>query len=528
MKKEEVMSKDTKTKSTHSANEHKALNFVDHIKETLSSRDRTKKIIGTIFFAVPIIMVFVFFGLPQSDLSGGASAAQVNKVFISLKDFSQEEARIQKMQEYYAQMFGQPFTFDPERQKMLRRQAVESLIQQELLSQAAEDEGFLVSSKEILEKIKEIPEFKKDGFFQATYYFQLLEANNLTPAKFESSIKKQVQAIRTKEVFETSAKPSVLEMNKLKELKSTQWNVQFAKLDKEELGKKLTVNDADVQKSLAQEEFVKRAKAYFDANSSQYDTPEKVSAQAIMINFKPNDAASMKKAEDKIKEVFAKAKTEDFGSLAQTYSEDMGTKAKKGDLGYFAKGEKEFGIEQAAFSLNAGQVSEPIKGFTSYQLVKVTDKKAAVKANFDAVKTKVAAELIARDSFDNQTKGIEEALKKNDVAGVNQALTQLNVKWDETGFFSLDAAQVPKLAEKELKAAVFQLSPSKKLVSNLINLRGAKYVVYLKETKVDATDVDAKKEMMTLAQQRGSQLQEDWIQLVKKDAKININPIIFQ
>lgn len=521
------MSKDKK-KGHSTEPEHKPLNFVDHIKDVLDSRDRTKKILGTVFFAVPIIMVFVFFGLPKNDLSGGGSAAQVNKVFISLKDFSQEETRIQKMQEYYAQMFGQPITFDPERQKMMRRQAVESLIQQELLSQAAEDEGFIVSSKEILEKIKEIPEFKKDGFFTPTYYFQLLEANSLTPAKFENSIKKQIQALRTKEVFESAAKPSSLELAKMKELKATQWNVQFAKLDKEELGKKTVVSNEDVLKSLAQEDFVKRSKSYFEANKNQYDTPEKISAQVIMVNFKPGDADSQKKAEAKIKEIFEKTKSEDFGKLAQTYSEDVGTKSKKGDLGWFSRGEKDPAMEQAAFSLEPGKVSEPIRGFVSYQLIKVNDKKAMVKAEFEAVKSKVASELLARDMFDNQTKTIEEALKKADINEVNQALNKLNVKWDETGFFSLDAYQIPKLAEKELKAAVFQLSPSKKLGASLINLRGAKYLVYLKETKVDATSLDLKKEMTTLAQQRGSQLQEDWIQLVRKDAKVNINPIVLQ
>lgn len=522
------MSKDKNRKSHASEPEHKPLNFVDHIKEVLDSRDRTKKILGTIFFAVPIILVFVFFGLPQNDLSGGASAAQVNKVFISLKDFSNEEARIQKMQEYYAQMFGQPITFDPERQKMMRRQAVESLIQQELLSQAAEDEGFLVSSKEILEKIKEIPEFKKDGFFTPTYYFQILEANSLTPAKFENSIKKQIQAIRTKEFFESSAKPSLLEMNKMKELKATQWNVQFVKLDKEELGKKTVVSTEEIQKSLTQEEFVKRAKSYFEANSNQYDTPEKISAQVIMINFKPGDADSQKQAEVKIKEVFEKTKSEDFGKLAQTYSEDIGTKSKKGDLGWFSRGEKDPTLEQAAFGLEAGQVSQPIKSFVSYQLVKVNEKKPMLKAEFEAVKNKVASELLARDMFDVQAKGLEDAMKKGDFAEVNQVLAKLNVKWEETGFFNLDSIQVPKLAEKELKAAVFQLSPAKKMGQNLVNLRGAKYLVALKEVKMDSASLDIKRESMTVAQQKGSQLQEDWIQFVRKDAKINVNPLIFQ
>ncbi len=525
---EEDMTKDTRRHHTAPKTHPKALNFVDHLKEILASKDRTKKVIGTILFAVPIMIVFVFFGLPKNDLSGGASAAQVNKIFISLKEFSQEESRIQKMQEYYAQMFGQPFTFDPERHKMIRRQAIESLIQNELLSQGAEEEGVLVSDKEILEKIKEIPEFKKEGFFQASHYFQLLEANNLTPSQFEKSIKKQVQALRTKEIFEISIKPSLYELNLIKELKSTQWNVQFVKLDKEELSKKMAVTASEVQKNLSQEEFVKRATAYFEANKNQYDTPEKISAQVIVINFKPGDAASMKGAEDKTKLISEKVKTEDFGKLAQTYSEDLGSKNRKGDLGFFARGEKDPSMEQVAFSLPVGEVSSPIKGFSSYQIIKVNGKVPLVKAVFDNVKTKIASELISRDIFDTQLKQIEEALKKNDLNVLSQAMNVLNTHWDETGFFNLDTTQIPKLSEKELKSAVFQLSPSKKLSSSITYLKGAKYIVYLKETKVEASTLDLKKEVMNLAQQKGSQLQDDWIQSLRKVGKININPIIYQ
>ncbi|NUM59489.1 MAG: SurA N-terminal domain-containing protein [Bdellovibrionaceae bacterium] len=514
-------------KDNLSGNSKNHTNFVDPLKDVLHSRDKTKKILGTIIFAVPIILVFVFFGLPKNDLSGGSSAARVNRVFISLKDFSDEEARVQKMQEYYAQMFGQPFTFDPERQKMMRRQAIESLIQRELLSQSADDEGLVVSSVEVLDKIKEIPQFKQDGFFQAPYYFKLLEANNLTPAKFENSIRKEIQSLRAKTLFDSSAKVSILEADKIRELKGTQWNVQFVKLDKEEVSKKAVVVEADVQKALQQDEFNKRAKAYFDANSSQFDVPEKVSAQVIVVNFKPGDENAMKKAEAKIKEIQAKAKTEDFGKLAQTFSEDLGTKSKKGDLGYFSRGEKDPAFEQAAFSLAPGSISEPVKGFANFQLIRVNDKKSAVKAQFEEVKKKIAAELLARDNFDSQIKGMEELLKKNDFTAFSKTVADLNLKWDETGFFNLDSTQIPKLSEKELKSAVFQLSPSKKLGQSFVNLRGVKYVVYLKEVKKDNLAED-KKSLNTLALQKGNQLLEDWVQSVRKEATIETNPLIYQ
>lgn len=94
-------------------------------------------------------------------------------------------------------------------------------------------------------------------------------------------------------------------------------------------------------------------------------------------------------------------------------------------------------------------------------------------------------------------------------------------------FFNLDSTQIPKLSEKELKSAVFQLSPSKKLGQSFVNLRGVKYVVYLKEVKKDNLAED-KKSLNTLALQKGNQLLEDWVQSVRKEATIETNPLIYQ
>ena len=501
----------------------------DQLKAMLRSRDRTKKIIGTLLFGLPIIVVFVFFGLPsdRGNMSGGSSAARVNRAFISFADFSQEEQRIQKMQEYYAQMFGQPITFDPERQKAMRRQAVESLVQLELLSQATEHENILVSDKEILSFIQDMNEFKKDGQFQPSYYFQLLEANRLSPTTFESKIKKQVQTQRTRQLFESTSRPSQLEVDKLNELSRQQWNIQFVKLDREEQGKKVAVSDAEITEHLAKDEFKKRVNSYFEANRSKYDAPEKVSAQVIIANFTPGNAASEKKAMDKIMDVQTKAATEDFGQLAAKYSDDVGTKNKKGELGYFARGEKEMALENAAFSLEVGKVSAPVKGFTSYQLVKLTDRKAATKAELATVDKKIAAELLGKDKFEALQTQLAESLKSGQVDAVNAALKNMGLNWEETGFFSLDAAQIPKLMEKELKMAALELTPKSTLSKQLVTVRNLHYVLHLKDTKTVELDKN-KNESKSMTQQASNQLQDDWIQQFRNTSNVQINPMVLE
>lgn len=515
---------------TETVSEAHSESTFDQLKGMIQSRDRTKKIIGTLLFGLPIIVVFIFFGLPSDKMgnAGGSTAARVNKTFISLADFSQEEQRVQKMQEYYAQMFGQPITFDPERQKAMRRQAVESLVSLELLSQATEKEDILVSDAEILSFIQDMSEFKKDGQFQPSYYFQLLEANRLTPTTFESKIRKQVQTQRTRQLFEAISRPSQVEMDKLSELSRQQWNVQFVKLDREEQGKKVAVSDTEVTESLAKDEFKKRVQSYFDANRSKYDAPEKVSAQVIVANFTPGNADSEKKAFTKLMDVQKKTDSEDFGQLAQKFSDDVGTKNKKGDLGYFARGEKEPSMEQAAFALEVGKVSAPVKGFASYQLVKLTDRKPSTKAELSAVQRTIAAELLGKDKFEGLQNQLAESLKSGQLETVNATLKAMNLNWEETGFFSLDAAQIPKLSEKELKLAAMSLSPKQKLSKDLVTVRNIRYALYLKETKIVEPAAATRDEAKMMTQQASNQLQDDWIQQFRTHSNVQINPMVIQ
>jgi len=64
-----------------------------------------------------------------------------------------------------------------------------------------------------------------------------------------------------------------------------------------------------------------------------------------------------------------------FEKLAQKYSEDETTKQKSGDLGYFRKGQMVKEFEDAAFSLNIGEISSVVKTSYGFHIIKVTDRK---------------------------------------------------------------------------------------------------------------------------------------------------------
>jgi len=78
----------------------------------------------------------------------------------------------------------------------------------------------------------------------------------------------------------------------------------------------------------------------------------------------------------KAQEVLERAKKgEDFAELAKEFSEDLGSKNNGGDLGYFGRDTMGQAIEQAAFSLDEGQISDLVESGYGYHIIKVFDKK---------------------------------------------------------------------------------------------------------------------------------------------------------
>jgi foldase protein PrsA len=61
---------------------------------------------------------------------------------------------------------------------------------------------------------------------------------------------------------------------------------------------------------------------------------------------------------------------EKFGKLAKELSIDSGSAKRDGNLGYFGRGKMVKEFENAAFSLQAGQISEPVKTQYGYHIIK--------------------------------------------------------------------------------------------------------------------------------------------------------------
>lgn len=126
------------------------------------------------------------------------------------------------------------------------------------------------------------------------------------------------------------------------------------------------------------------AKAYFEANASQFVEKETVHAKHILVKTKEEAEAVLAE----IKEGKA------FEDAAKEHS-TCPSNANGGDLGTFPRGQMVPEFEQAAFSLEVGLVSEPVETSFGFHLIRVEDKTEAKAQEFEAVKEQIVGQLTA-------------------------------------------------------------------------------------------------------------------------------------
>ncbi|KAB2330507.1 foldase [Cytobacillus depressus] len=146
-------------------------------------------------------------------------------------------------------------------------------------------------------------------------------------------------------------------------------------------------------------------KDYFEENKDSYGQEEQVQASHILVG----DEATAKEV---IKKLNA---GEDFATLAKSYSSDESSSPSGGELGYFGRGEMVQEFEDAAFSLDVGKISDPIKSEYGYHVIKVTDKKAGKAANFDDVKEEIKAAILDSKLESEYASWLDEKYKEYEI-----------------------------------------------------------------------------------------------------------------
>ncbi len=287
----------------------------------------------------------------------------------------------------------------------MRYEALNALINRDLLIHYARQHHLVVPDTTLVKEIGQIQAFQENGVFSQKRYEQILATQGMTPAVFESRLRDDLKIQLQQE-----------------SLAGTQWTPQvsvdtFLKLNNQR--RELSVATIPLQRYLDQVILTDdQVKAFYDKNISRFQNPERVKIQYlvysakdlmqeqaispemvrkayedpanqarwkgtetrrashILIALAPNaDAAQRKAAQDKVLllQQQLKAHPEQFAALAKANSQDPGSAAQGGDLGYFGHGAMTPPFDAAVFSMQKGEIKGPVETSFGYHLIQVTD-----------------------------------------------------------------------------------------------------------------------------------------------------------
>jgi peptidyl-prolyl cis-trans isomerase D len=291
---------------------------------------------------------------------------------------------------------------------ILKQQAVEKLISDELLLQHVISEQLNISDATVREFIASLQYFQKDGKFNKQQYQSVLGTQGMSTAQFVNRVRKALLMEQfQKAVTESSFVPKQ-ELAQFFKIQNQTRSIEYS-----------TVKVILVKNQPSQEEL----EAYYAVHANEYQTEEQVSIEYIKLSlsdlmssvtasdeqintyYEENLALYSKKERRKISHIlFAKTKEttlgqalekaksaklrlakEKFAVLAKELSDDSLTAKVGGDLGLFEIGVMEANFEKVAAELALGEVSEPVESAFGYHIITVTELVPAVTKPLDEV-----------------------------------------------------------------------------------------------------------------------------------------------
>ena len=308
--------------------------------------------------AVGLLAAFVAAGCGSDKESVGANdVAVVGDTPITKEQFDE---LIDRARENYKKNGSQTFPAagTPE-YVALRRQAMQFLVQREQFEQKAEELGVTISDSDVEKQMQTI---------KAQYFGKNGKCDASCVKKYEAEIKKQ--GVSDEQVRE-DVRASVVQ-NKIYE----------------KVTAGVTVSDKEIEQ-------------YYKKNKQNYIQPESRDVRHILVKKKALAES-----------LYQRAKSgENFAALAKKFSTDPGTKKQGGKLP-IAKGRQVPEFDKAAFALDTGEISQPVKTSYGWHIIMALDgiKKQKVTP-LSEVKPAISQQLLQQEKTDAMKDWVEETRK---------------------------------------------------------------------------------------------------------------------
>ena len=399
---------------------------------TIMREHRRSLQIGLIVVVVAFIASLFVFGATGSRDDRVDTVARVNGEPIPVERYHR---RYQTYVEAYSRMYRERFTSALAEQLGLGQQVINDLVQEAVVVQAARAEGFDVSDAELNVRIHAIPAFHEDGRFALKRYQDLLRRRGMSPGQFEEDVRRELTRIKIEAAVRGGVRVTDAELEQAWVLRREEVRVAWALVDLPPLVAAATAGDAEIRDwyakhqaelrlperrkiqyvTLVPKDFTRpppetEVEKYYAEHAREFEAPRQRHALHVLVRVPETGGSEAEdRARAKAADVIRRAGAgEDFGKLAREVSEDPGSKAKGGDLGWVSKGELVPQFEEAAFRLGRGEVTrEPVRTPFGFHAIKVLDVREGGKKPLRDVAAQIrerlasqAAEQVARAKAD--------------------------------------------------------------------------------------------------------------------------------
>jgi peptidyl-prolyl cis-trans isomerase D len=354
-----------------------------------------------------IVISFSIFGIESLLFSGGTNAvAEVNGEEISAFALQQE---LSVQQRQLLSMLGEnadPALLD---EALLNEQALQALIQRRLVRQAALEEGLVVSDALLGEIIGGMSQFQIDGQFSVDLFQGTLASAGFTPAMFRQRLSDDLLQSQLFAGFAGSEVVTDVELAAAARVEAEGRDLRYITLPLDRYREEVEVTEAQIRE-------------YYEANSDRFMSEEAVLLDYLELTIEdyrepvPEDRVReefdivrdqyQQSTESRVSHILFEEDGESrlqsvrealdggmaFADAAQEFSDDIGSAADGGDLGYTAGETFPEEMEAAIAALEVGEQGS-VETAAGTHLLLVTDRRAGSEVAFEDVRAELEQQL---------------------------------------------------------------------------------------------------------------------------------------
>ncbi len=431
-----------------------------------------------------IAIVFIFWGVGGLSSPRFQEVASVNGTPILLTAYNKQ---LNDLVRQYQEMSKGELTEETMKAMRLKEQALNRLVDETLLIQAADRLGIRVSDAELQEVIRSYPVFQENGQFNDRRYQMILARSHMSPADFEAQERHRLLLQKIIQTITSFAKVSDAELQEMFRMARETVEVRYLVVNPERFLAAQHPSDAEIAKYYQEHQdqfriperarvkyllfrpgdFEQKAQPtpaevtdYIKDHPDEFTRPQVIRVRELLLKVPPKaTAAEKRQIENQAQALLRQARMGvDFAPLAQQFSQDPASKAKGGDLGEVKRGQHPPEWDKVAFSLKKEEVGLAVTS-QGFHLIKLEDITKSDKLPEAEARSLASRLLVADKSRHLALEAAQKARGELNNTPMAEVAKKFGVRLGETPLISI-VGPVPELgAQPNFNQVALTLKP---------------------------------------------------------------------